>query len=96
MQKRSMQKIWNNDQSKLKFLEAEILKLKNENASFKGDNKSKVKMIESLTTCQRSCTILNNKKLHVKTHSCQNTHTRNSRETRNALLTYSVMPKILN
>ena len=40
-----------NDQSKLKFLEAEILKLRNENTSLKGDNKSKLKIIESLTTC---------------------------------------------
>ena len=56
----------NNDQSKLQFLEAEILKLRNENTSLKDDNKSKLKIIESLTTCQRSCTIVNNKKLHLK------------------------------
>ena len=38
----------NNGQSKLKFLEAEILKLRNENTSLKDDNKSKLKIIESL------------------------------------------------
>ena len=63
----------NNDQSKLKFLEGEILKLRNEN-SLKDDNKSKLKIIESLTTCQRSCTIVNNEKLHVKALSYQNTN----------------------
>ena len=44
-----------NDQSKLKFLEAEILKLRNENTSLKDDNKSKLKIIESLTTCLQNC-----------------------------------------
>ena len=67
----------NNDQSKLKFLEAKILKLRNENTSLKYDNKSKIKIIESLATCQRSCTIVKNKKLHIKPHSYQNTQTRN-------------------
>ena len=50
----------NNGQSKLKFLEAGILKLRNENAILKDDNKSKFKIIESLTTCQCSWTIVNN------------------------------------
>ena len=40
----------NNGQSKLKFLEAEILKLRNENTSLKDDNKTKLKIIELLTT----------------------------------------------
>ena len=48
-----------NDQSELKFLEPEILKLKNGNASLKDENKSKLKIIESLTTCQHCCTIVN-------------------------------------
>ena len=48
----------NNDQRKSQFLEAEILKLRNENTSLKDDKK----IIESLTTCQRSCTIVNNDK----------------------------------
>ena len=48
-----------NDQSVLKFLEPEILKLKNGNASLKDENKSKLKIIESLTTCQHCCTIVN-------------------------------------
>ena len=52
----------NNDQSKLKFLEAEILKLRNENTSLKDDNKSKLKITESVTTCQSSCTIVNKEK----------------------------------
>ena len=39
----------NNDQRKLKLLEAEILKLRNENTSLKSNNKSKLKIIESLT-----------------------------------------------
>ena len=67
----------NKDQSKLQFLQAEILKLRNENTSLKDDNKSKLKIIESLTTCQRSCTIVNNEKLHVKPHSYQKTQTEN-------------------
>ena len=58
----------NNDQSKLEFLEAEILKVRNENTSLKDDNKSKLKIMESLTTRQRSCTVVNNKKLHLKPH----------------------------
>ena len=66
----------NKDQSKLQFLQAEILKLRNENTSLKDDNKSKLKIIESRTTCQRSCTIVNNDKLHVKPHSYQNTQTK--------------------
>ena len=37
----------NNDQSKLQFLEAEILKLRNENTSMKDNNKSKLKITES-------------------------------------------------
>ena len=40
----------NKDQSKLKFLTAEILKLTNLNTSLKDDYKSKLKIIESLTT----------------------------------------------
>ena len=68
----------NNDHSKLKVLEAEILKLRNKNTSLKYDNKSKLKIIESLTTCQRSCTIISNEKLHVKPLSFQNTQTRNN------------------
>ena len=40
----------NNDQRKLKFLEAQILKLRNENTSLEDNNKSKFKIIESLTT----------------------------------------------
>ena len=40
-----------NDQSKLKLLEAEILKLRNENTSLKNDNKPKLKIIEYLTNC---------------------------------------------
>ena len=67
-----------NGQSKLKFLEAEILKLRNKNTSLKDDNKYKLKIIESLTTCQYSCTIVNNKKLHVITYLYQNTKTRNN------------------
>ena len=67
----------NNDQSKLQFLEAEILKLRNENTSLKDDNKFKLKIIESLTTYQCSCTIVNNEKLHVKPHSYRNTQTKN-------------------
>ena len=63
----------NNDQTKLKFLAAEILKFRNENTSLKDDNKSKLKIIESLTTCQRSFTIVNKEKLHVKPLSYQNT-----------------------
>ena len=67
----------NNDQSKLQFLEAEILKLRNENTSPKNDNKSKLKVIELLTTCQHSCTILNNDKLHVNPYSYENTQSKN-------------------
>ena len=67
----------NSDQIKLKLLEAEILKLRNENTTLKHDNKFKLKIIESLTTSQRSCTVFNNKKLHVKPHLYQNKHTKN-------------------
>ena len=67
----------NNDQSKLKLLEAEILKLRNEGTSLKVDNKSKLQIIESLNTCQCSCKRVNIEKLHVKPHSYQNTQTRN-------------------
>ena len=68
----------NNDQSKLKFLEAEILKLRNEDISLKDNNKSKLKVIELFTTCQRCCRIVNNEKLHVKSYSYQNTQTKNN------------------
>ena len=68
----------NIDQSKLKFLEAEILKLRNENTSLKDNNKSKLKIIESLTTCQRRCTIINYEELHVKPLSYKNKQTRNN------------------
>ena len=40
-----------NDQSKLKFLKVEILKLQTYNASLKEYNKFKSKIIKSLTTC---------------------------------------------
>ena len=68
----------NIDQSKLKFLEAEILKLRNENTSLKDNNKSKLKIIESFAICQRKCTIINYEKLHVKPLSYKNRQTRNN------------------
>ena len=43
-----------NNQSKVQFLEAEILNLKKENESLKDDNKSKLKIIASLTTTQQN------------------------------------------
>ena len=43
-----------NTQSKVQFLEAEILNLKKENESLKDDNKSKLKIIASLTTTQQN------------------------------------------
>ena len=68
----------NIDQSKLKYLEAEILKLRKENTSLKDNNKSKLKIIESFATCQRKCTIINYEKLHVKPLSYKNRQTRNN------------------
>ena len=55
----------NNNRSKLKFPEVEIIKLKNENTSLKDYNKLKSKIIKPLTTCQSSRTIVNKEKLHV-------------------------------
>ena len=63
----------NNDQIKLKFLEADILNIRNEHTSLKNDNKSKIKIIKSLTTCQRRHAIVNNEKLHVEPLTYQNT-----------------------
>ena len=64
----------NNDQSKLKFLEAEFLKLRNENTSLKDNNESKLKIIESRTTCQRSCTIVKNENfIHIRTQKRETT-----------------------
>ena len=48
----------------------------NVNKSNVNNNKPKLKVIESLTTYQRSCTIVNNEKLHVKPHSYQNKQTK--------------------
>ena len=46
--------------------------------AWKDDNKSKSKIIESLTTCQRRYTIVNNEKymqnlIHIRTHKRETT-----------------------
>ena len=68
----------NNDQSKLKLLETEISKIRNENTNLKDDNKSKSELINDyLPLVSVVAQLINNKNLHVKFHSYQNTHTKN-------------------
>ena len=85
----SLNRIWY-DKSKLKFLEAEIFKLRKGNTSLKDDSKSTLKIVELLITCEGSCTNARNAKLHVQLHSYQQKKSNEKRlEPIKAKLTFS-------
>ena len=53
----------NREQSKLKFLQAEILKLRNENTSLKDNNKYKLKLLNHLPLVNVAAQLLTKEKL---------------------------------